>query len=286
MIETRRFEKAGDGMKKAAFIGVGNMGEALARAACRAVGADQVVLANRTRAKAEALAAELGCTAAKNNAEALREAQYIFLCVKPGGMRMLLGELDRALDSCRDGEARVFISVAAGVKLKTIREYLKGSGSAVPLLRIMPNTCVAIGQGMTALCAAENVDEVHIRGVEELLSATGRVDRLPEKQMDQFTAVAGCGPAYVYPYIEALADGGVAAGLSRKQALEYAAQTVLGAAAMVLESGRHPGQLKDEVCSPGGSTIAGVAELERHGLRAAALDAVLAAYRKNQELGK
>lgn len=273
-------------MKKAAFIGVGNMGGAMARAACRAVGADQVVLANRTRSKAEELAAELGCTVAKDNAEAVRSAQYVFLCVKPGSMRMLLGELDRVLGGGLDGTVRVFVSMAAGVKLKMIREYLKSNGSAVPLLRIMPNTCVAIGQGMTALCAAGDVDEVHIRGVEEILSATGRVDRLSEGLMDQFTAVAGCGPAYVYPYIEALADGGVAAGLPRRQALEYAAQTVLGAAAMVLESGRHPGQLKDEVCSPGGSTIAGVAELERHGLRAAALDAVLAAYRKNQDLGK
>ena len=274
-------------MKKAAFIGVGNMGGALARAACRAVGADQVVLANRTRSKAEKLAAELGCAVAKNNREAVREAQYIFLCVKPKGLRPLLAELDRALDGCKEDAAqRVFISVAAGVKIKTIREYLKSSGNGVPLLRVMPNTCVAIGRGMTALCAAGDVEEVHIRGVEEILSATGRVDCLSEDLMDQFTAVAGCGPAFVYPFIEALADGGVAAGLPRRQALEYAAQTVLGAAAMVLESGRHPGALKDEVCSPGGSTIAGVAELERHGLRAAALDAVLAACRKNQELGQ
>lgn len=273
-------------MKKAAFIGVGNMGGALARAACKAVGADQVVVANRTRSKAEALAAELGCAVARDNVEAVREAQYIFLCVKPDKMRMLLGELDRALDGFPDSGDRVFVSVAAGLKIRTIREYLKGAGSGVPLLRVMPNTCVAIGRGMTALAAPKETDKAHISGVEEILSATGRVERIPEPLMDQFTAVAGCGPAFVYPFIEALADGGVAAGLSRRQAVEYAAQTVLGAAAMVLESGRHPGVLKDEVCSPGGSTIAGVAELERHGLRAAALDAVLAAYRKNTELGQ
>ena len=139
---------------------------------------------------------------------------------------------------------------------------------------------------MTALCAGEAVGEEYIRGVEEILAATGRVERIPEGMMDQFSAVAGCGPAFVYPYIEGLADGGVMAGLPRAKALEYAAQMVLGAAAMVLESGKHPGQLKDEVCSPGGSTIAGVAELERHGLRSAAMDAVMASWRRSMELGK
>ena len=147
----------------------------------------------------------------------------------------------------------------------------------------MPNTCVAIGKGAVALCGDE--DE-HLNAVENILHAAGLVERIPERLMDAFTSVAGCGPAFVYPYIEALADGGVMAGLPREQAMRYAAQTVLGAAAMVLECGKHPGQLKDEVCSPGGSTIAGVAELERHGLRAAAIDAVTASMARNKELGK
>lgn len=273
-----------DTMKKAAFIGVGNMGGALARAACRALGADQVVLANRTQAKAEALGLELGCTAAKSSADAVREAEYIFLGVKPQMMRALLGTLAPVLADCREG--RVLVSMAAGLRIDDMRPHLKEAGYDVPVVRIMPNTCVAIGQGMTALCAGEGVDEARIRDVEEILSATGRVERISEGLMDQFTAVAGCGPAFVYPYIEALADGGVAAGLPRALAVECAAQTVLGAAAMVLESGKHPGQLKDEVCSPGGSTIAGVAELERGGLRAAAINAVLAAYQRSTELGK
>ena len=167
-----------------------------------------------------------------------------------------------------------------------MRPHLNAAGYDVPVLRIMPNTCVAIGKGMTALCARTGVEESVIREVEEILSATGRVERISEGLMDQFSAVAGCGPAFVYPYIEALADGAVSTGLPRKQAMEYAAQMVMGAAAMVLESGRHPGQLKDEVCSPGGSTIAGVAELERGGLRAAAINAVQAAYEKSTKLGK
>lgn len=274
-------------MKKAAFIGVGNMGGALARAACRAVGPDQVVVANRTPGKAEALAAELGCAFARDNAEAVREAEYLFLGVKPQVMRPLLYTLAPVLaERYAAGEDKVLVSMAAGLRIEDMRPQLSGAGYDVPLVRIMPNTCAAIGRGMTAVSMEEWVDESVLEGVREILSATGRVEPISEGLMDQFSAVAGCGPAFVYPYIEALADGGVAAGLPRKQALEYAAQTVLGAAAMVLESGRHPGQLKDEVCSPGGSTIAGVAELERGGLRAAAINAVLAAYRRTAELGK
>lgn len=273
-------------MKKAAFIGVGNMGGTLARAACRAVGPDQVVLANRTPEKARALAAELGCASVDSAADAVWAAEYLFLGVKPHGMRPLLEELaPQILDRHRVGEDKVVVSMAAGLVIKDMRPHLAGAGYYVPVIRIMPNTCAAVGKGMTALCAEEAAKSC-IQGVEEILVATGRVERIPEELMDQFSAVAGCGPAFVYPYIEALADGGVMTGLPRKQAVEYAAQMVLGAAAMVLESGKHPGRLKDEVCSPGGSTIAGVAELERGGLRAAAIDAVLAAYRKNTQLGK
>ena len=274
-------------MKKAAFIGTGNMGGALARAACRAIGTDQVVLYNRTPDKAKALAEELGCGAAKDLTDAVLAAEYLFLGVKPQGVRPLLAELDRLLHRLhQDGEDKVIVSMAAGVELDAMYELVNDAGYDVPVLRIMPNTCVAVGQGMTALCARAGVEEARIRGVEEILAASGRVDRVPEGLFDQFSALAGCGPAFVSPYIEALADGAVSAGLPRKQALEYAARTVLGAAAMVLESGKHPGQLKDEVCSPGGSTIAGVAELERGGLRAAAINAVQAAWKRNTELGK
>ena len=274
-------------MKKAAFIGVGNMGGALARAACRAIGPDQVVVANRTLAKAEELAEELGCSLAKSSADAVRAVEYIFLGVKPHMMRALLNTLAPVLaDCCSRGEDKVLVSMAAGVRIEDMRPHLKQAGYDVPLLRIMPNTCVAIGQGMTAVCAEEWVDEAVLEEVEKILSATGKVDRAPENLFDQFSALAGCGPAFVDLFIEALADGAVSTGLPRKQAVEYAARTVLGAAALVLESGKHPGQLKDEVCSPGGSTIAGVAELERGGLRAAAINAVRAAYQRNGELGK
>ena len=274
-------------MKKAAFIGVGNMGGALARAAVRALGADQVVVTNRTLAKAEKLAAELGCNLAQSNADAVREAEYIFLGVKPHMMRALLNTLAPALADCyAKGEDQVLVSMAAGLRIEDMRPHLKKAGYDVPVLRIMPNTCVAVGKGMTAITMEEWVDESVLEEVEEILSATGKVDRVPEDLFDQFSALAGCGPAFVDLFIEALADGAVSTGLPRKQAVEYAARTVLGAAALVLESGKHPGQLKDEVCSPGGSTITGVAELERGGLRASAINAVRAAWKRNTELGK
>lgn len=273
-------------MRKAAFIGVGNMGGALARAAVRVLGPEQVVVSNRTAAKAEALANQLGCAAA-DNLGAVWQAEYVFLGVKPHLMGGLLEELAPVLAELHAaGEDRVLISMAAGKRIGDLKGYLSGAGYDVPLLRIMPNTCVAIGRGMTALCAGPEVEETHLRAVEEILAASGRVERIDEGQMDAFSAVAGCGPAFVYPFLEAMADGGVLAGLPREKALTWAAQTALGAAALVLETGEHPGALKDAVCSPGGSTIAGVAALEHGGLRAAAMDAVIAAWKRNQELGR
>jgi len=263
-------------MRKAAFIGVGNMGEALARAACRAVGPDQVSLSNRTYSKAEKLALELSCQACRDNREAAQSAEYLFLCVKPDLLSGVIAELRGGLGG------KKLVSAAAGVPVAKIQAL---AGEGVPVLRIMPNTPCVIGKGMTALTGGDTAEEAHFLAVEEILSATGRIDRLDESLFDAFSAVAGCGPAFVYPYLEALADAGVAAGLPRQAAQTYAAQTALGAAAMVLETGKHPGRLKDDVCSPRGSTIAGVAELERHGLRAAAIDAVLAAWRRTGQLG-
>ena len=274
-------------MRTAAFIGTGTMGGALARAACRALSPAEVILANRTPEKADALARELGCVAALSNEAAVRSAQYIFLCVKPQLFAPLARELSPVLRQCHEaGQDKVLVSIAAGLRLDTLRGLYTGAGYEVPILRVMPNTCAAIGKGVLALSAGENEAEEHLAAVEHILGKAGLVERLPEGLMDAFTSVAGCGPAFVYPFIEALADGGVMAGLPRQQALRYAAQTVLGSAAMVLETGEHPGRLKDEVCSPGGSTIAGVAALERAGFRAAAIDAVLASWKKNIELGK
>jgi len=264
-------------MAKVAFIGTGNMGSALVRAACKSIGPEEVLVTNRTAAKAETLARELACRCCNTNLEAAREGEYIFLCVKPKLLRGVVEEIRDLL------AGKVLVSIAAGVQISDIQTW---AGEGVPVLRVMPNTPCAIGRGMSALAGGKTAKEEHFTDIEAILSASGRVERLDEGLFDAFSAVAGCGPAFIYPYIEALADGGVAAGLPRAAAMTYAAQMTLGAAAMVLETGEHPGKLKDDVCSPGGSTIAGVAELERHGLRAAAIDAVLAAWKKNGELGK
>lgn len=271
-------------MRTAAFIGTGNMGGALAQAACRAISPAEVILANRSHEKADSLARSLGCIAAMSNEAAIRSAKYIFLGVKPQAYSELAKELAPVLQSCHQaGQDKVLISMAAGLTLSTLKSLYSEVGYDIPILRIMPNTCVTIGKGVVALAGE---DETHLAAVERILSGAGLVERLPEHLLDAFTSVAGCGPAFVYPYIEALADGGVMAGLPRDRALRYAAQTVLGAAAMVLETGKHPGQLKDEVCSPGGSTIAGITALERCGLRNAAASAVLASWERNKELGK
>jgi pyrroline-5-carboxylate reductase len=274
-------------LRRAAFIGTGNMGGALIRAACRAVGAEEVIIADYQADKAAALAGELGCAAAADNNEAAAGAKYVFLCVKPQVLPQVAAALADTLSACLErGEEKVIVSIAAGVQIASIRGYLDGVKGTLPILRVMPNTCAAIGQGMLALTDGGAGLDQELAGAEAILAQAGRVERMAEGLMDAFTAVAGCGPAYVYPFIEALADGGVMAGLPRAQAQLFAAQTVLGAAAMVLESGEHPGALKDAVCSPGGSTIAGVAELENRGFRAAAIQAVLAAYEKNIQLGK
>lgn len=273
-------------MKTAAFIGTGNMGGALARAACRAIGPQQVVLTNRTGAKAQRLAEELGCAVAEDNHRAVAEARYIFLGVKPQMMAGVVKGLVPALRRCHEaGEDKILVSMAAGLRLDDLATMAEGAGYDPRILRLMPNTCVGIGQGVTALCAPEGTPEAVVSEVEKILEQSGLVTRIPEGQMDAFSALAGCGPAFVCLFLEALADGGVQAGLPRKQAMEYAQRMVLGTCAMALESGKHPGVLKDEVCSPGGSTIAGVAALERGGFRAAAMEAVLAAWRRNGELG-
>lgn len=266
-------------MKTVGFIGCGNMGGAIARAVCKATDPENVYLANRTTAKAEALAAELGCKAA-SNAEIAAHCDLIFLAVKPQMMADMLAPLKSTFNERTD--RFVLCSMAAGLPISRIQEM---AGGDFPTIRIMPNTPASVGEGMIQYCSS-NVDSDELDEFAKLMAFAGRTDAIPESLIDAASSVSGCGPAWVYQFIEALADGGVACGLPRAKAQEYAAQMVLGSAKLVLESGKHPGALKDAVCSPAGSTIQGVRVLEEKGMRGAVIDAVIAAYDKTKELGK
>ena len=266
--------------KKIGFIGTGNMGGALARAAATSVASEDLYLANKTAAKAQALALALGCHAV-DAVTAARDCDLIFLGVKPQMMGDLLTQLRPVLAARKS--PFTLVSMAAGLTMEQIR---KMAGEDYPVIRIMPNTPVAVGQGVVLYDTTDNVTEEALRCFLEAMAGAGLVDRLPEKLIDAGSAVAGCGPAFACLFLEALADGGVACGLPRAKAMEYAAQMLLGTAALALETGQHPGAMKDAVCSPGGSTIAGVRALEQGCFRAAAMNAVEAAYHRTWELGK
>ena len=261
------------------FIGCGNMGGAIARALCQKVEPSEVLLCNRTLQKAEALAAELSCQVGDNE-RAARECAYLFLCVKPHLMEAMLLPLKPILAARQD--RFVLVSMAAGLSMARICEL---AGGDYPVIRIMPNTAALVGESMTLLCA-KGAERCEIEGLIDVLSASGRFDEVEEALLDAGGCVSGCGPAFGYLFLEALADGAVACGVPRVKAREYAAQALLGAAKMALNSGEHTAALKDGVCSPGGSTIEGVQALEEGGLRAAAMRAVRAAYEKTLLFGR
>lgn len=256
------------------------MGGALARAAAKSLSGADMFLADRDREKLEAMAESLGANAVDNTVLAA-ECKYIFLGVKPQMMGGMLAELAPLL--CKREDRFVLVSMAAGLTMKTISQM---AGGEYPVIRLMPNMPASVGEGMILYTANELVTEEEKAEFLAAMKGAGRFDQLEEKLIDAGSAISGCGPAYAYLMIEALADGGVACGLPRAKAMEYAAQMMAGAAKMVLETGKHPGELKDAVCSPAGSTIAGVRALENGGFRGDCMNAVIAAYEKTVELGK
>ena len=259
---------------KVGFIGCGNMGGALARAVA-STGYAEVMLYDKDSVKAEALAEEISAVAVA--ASKVAECDYVFIGVKPNMVSTVLGEL-----SAKFKNTSVIISMAAGVKIEKIKAAI--ARPEIGIIRIMPNTPVAYGEGMI-LYSVDGADAAE-DGFKKIMEKAGTLDKIPEALIDAGSAVSGCGPAFVYMFIEALADGGVAAGLPRDKAMLYATKTVLGAAKTALESARHPAELKDMVCSPGGSTIEGVLALEDGGMRGTVADAVIAAFEKTKLLGK
>ena len=264
---------------KIGFIGLGNMGASLAKAVLQAKTCAQILLANRSQAKVDAFIANFGGQASSNE-EIFAEADVIFLGVKPAQFSDLLSQYQTILEK---RESLLLISMAAGLTLEKLASLLP---SQHRIIRIMPNTPVAIGQGVISYALSENCRAEDRELLCQLLAKAGLLVEFGDGLIDAATGLAGCGPAFVYLSIEALADAGVQTGLPRERALKMAAQTVVGAGQMVLERQQHPGVLKDQVCSPGGSTIAGVASLEEHAFRGTVMDAVHQAYKRTQELGK
>ena len=252
---------------KIAFIGTGNMGGALARAASREPG-NQLFLCNRHPEKAARLQTEIGGTVVDYK-EAVQQAELLFLGVKPVALPGLCEVLHPLLAS--RGGGLTIVSMVAGVKLEALQDLL---ATSLPMIRIMPNTPVSVGEGMILYTASPEADT---GGFLQAMRHAGRFLPVEERLMEAGMAVSGCGPAYVDLFVEALADAGVAGGLPRRDAIILAAQMVLGSAKLILESGRHPGELKDAVCSPGGTTIQGVRKLEEKGFRSAVIEAVIAA---------
>lgn len=264
-------------MAEIGFIGMGNMGSAIMKGLLKVRGPEDMIFTAAHREKMEQVTLETKVEHAASNRDIAAQVKYLVLAVKPQYFDLVFGEIREVLTP-----KQVIVSLAPGISARDIRERLGGN---VRVVRAMPNTPALLGEGMTSIAyEAENYSEEEKQEIYRIFSSCGRVEILEERLMDAAGCVGGSSPAFVYMFIEALADSGVKYGLPRKTAYAMAAQTVLGSARMVLETGKHPGQLKDEVCSPGGTTIAGVSALEEYGLRNAVMKAADACYDKTQRM--
>jgi pyrroline-5-carboxylate reductase len=266
--------------KTIAFLGAGNMAEALVKGLLRAgvASPQEIVCTDRRAERGPELIQRYGVRFGQDNAAAAREAGIVLLSVKPQAMNKLLVEIAPALDA-----SKLVISIAAGVPIAAIERKV---GHGVRIVRTMPNTPALVGAGATALAAGEHATDADLAQARALFDAVGKTVVVDEPLLDAVTGLSGSGPAYVFLVIEALSDAGVKVGLGRQQAQDLAAQTVLGSAKLLLETGEHPGRLKDQVTSPGGTAIAGLHTLEAGGLRTTLMNAVEAATRRAHELGK
>ncbi len=268
-------------MKTVGIIGTGNMGAALADAVCRSVGSEFVYVSDANKEKAEAFAKAHACHTAENEYIA-ENCDTVIFAVKPQGLKDLM--LSLAPTVKKRSTPMSCVSIAVGISTENLALWL--GDDTLPIFRVMPNTPALVGEGMLLYSCNSAVTKENEKDFCEIFKNSGKLSRIPEGQMDAAGALSGCGPAYIALVAEGLADGAVQCGVPRDKAILFAWQTILGTAVLALETGMHPGALKDMVCSPGGTTICGVAALEENNVRAAMISAVRAAYQRSMELGK
>lgn len=263
---------------KIGFIGCGNMATAMIRGMIKngAAKPEEIIASAKSEKTRERIKTELGICAAENNRQAALFSDVLFLAVKPQYYEEVIEEIKGDLTG-----QEIVVTIAPGKTLSWLAGKL---GSNVKIIRTMPNTPAMVGEGMTGMCGNALVTEEELLQVKELLESFGKAEVVPESLIDVVVGVSGSSPAYVFLFIEAMADAAVADGMPRAQAYKFAAQAVLGSAKMVLETGRHPGELKDMVCSPGGTTIEAVRVLEEKGMRSAVIEASKACVKKGREL--
>lgn len=253
-------------MAKIGFIGMGNMGYSMLKGVLNYLNPQDIIFTCLSSEKKEKISNETGVRYAESNAECANSAKYIILAVKPQVYNTVLKNIQNVIT-----EENVIISLAPGITIAAIKEKL---GADIKVVRAMPNTPALVGEGMTGICYENGeLDFAEKEFVEQFFNSFGKVVTVPEKLMSGVVCASGSSPAYVYMFIEALADSVVKYGIPRQEAYKLVAQTVLGSAKMVLETGEHPGKLKDNVCSPAGTTIQGVAALEEFGFRNAIIKA-------------
>ena len=263
---------------KIGFIGLGNMAKAMIGGMVEKgiVTPDDIIGTSKTETTRQSVQSAYGIEIRDTNAAAAKEADVLVLAVKPQFMEEVIREISGEISA-----DKLIISIAAG---KTIQWIEQAFGRKIKLVRCMPNTPAMVGAGCTGVCINDRVSQEETDYSLKLMESFGIARLVPERLIDAVGAVSGSSPAFVFMFIEAMADAAVAAGMPRTQAYEFAAQAVYGSAKLVLESGKHPGELKDMVCSPGGTTIQGVRVLEEKGLRGAVMDALAAVVERTKEL--
>lgn len=258
------------------FIGCGNMATAIMNGIVKNGVANpwDIIGSDLSETCRERIQTALGIQVTADNVEVAKKADVLFLSVKPQFYESVISEIKHVVT-----DKQIIITIAPG---KTLLWLLEQFGKALKIVRCMPNTPALVGEGITAACPNENITEADLQLAMKILTSFGKCEVVAEHLMDVVTSVSGSSPAYVFMFIEAMADAAVADGMPRSQAYEFAAQAVLGSAKMVLETGKHPGELKDMVCSPGGTTIEAVRVLEEKGMRSAVFEAMKACTRKSK----